>query len=68
MSKLKEVFCYDSSPIGKLSEFIAKAVISSEITVDTKGVDEFKTYCWCCTLWRGIAVGLIVGISIGAML
>ena len=65
MSKLKEVFCYDTSPLGKLSEFIAKAVVSSEITVDVSEVDSFKTYCWCCNLWRGIAVGGIIGFVVG---
>ena len=54
MSKLKEVFCYDTSPVGK-------------ITVDTREVDEFKTYCWCCALWRGIAVGVVIGLTVGLL-
>lgn len=65
--KLKELFCYDTSPIGKLSEAIAKAVVSSEITIDTKNIDEIKTYCWCCTLWRGIAVGAVIGFIVGVL-
>lgn len=68
MSKLKEVFCYDTSPIGKFSEMIVKAVISAEITVDTKDVDKFTTYCWCCALWRGIALGGVVGFIVGGIL
>ncbi len=67
MSKLKEVFCYDTSLLGKFSEAIVKAVVSAEIEVDTKEVDKFKTYCWCCALWRGIALGGVVGFILGAM-
>lgn len=66
-SKLKEVFCYDTSPIGKLSEWLVKVYKSAEITVDTREVDEFKTYCWCCALWRGIAVGVVIGLTIGLL-
>lgn len=68
MSKLKEVFCYDTSILGRFSEMIVKAVISAEIKVDTKDVDYFVTYCWCCALWRGIAVGGIVGFIVGGIL
>lgn len=68
MSKLKEIFCYDTSPIGKFSEFVVKAVVSAEITVDTKEVDEFKTYCWCCALWRGVLLGGVLGLVVGAIL
>ena len=32
MSKLKEVFCYDTSPVGKLSEWLVKVYKSAEIT------------------------------------
>lgn len=66
-SKLKQFFCYDTSPVGKLSEFIAKAVISTEVTIDTTDTDEISTYCWCCTLWRGVAVGAVIGFVVGVL-
>lgn len=68
MSKLKELMCYDTSPIGKLSEALVKAGVSAEIEVDVAGVDKFKTYCWCCALWRGVAVGAIIGFIVGVVL
>jgi hypothetical protein len=60
--------CYTTSPIGKLSELIVKAGASAEITVDTREVDEFKTYCWCCALWRGIAIGAVIGFIVGVVI
>lgn len=63
--KLKEFFCSDASPVGKLSEFMAKAVISAEVTIDTTDINEIKTYCWCCTLWRGVLVGTVLGFIVG---
>lgn len=68
MSKLKEIMCYTTSPIGKLSELIVKAGVSAEITVDTREIDEFKTYCWCCALWRGIAIGAVIGFIVGVVI
>lgn len=67
MSKLKEIMCYDTSVLGKFSEVLVKAVKSAEITVDTREVDEFKTYCWCCALWRGIGVGVTIGFLAGLL-
>ena len=68
MSKLKEVFCYDTSPPGKLSEYLVKAVVSAEMTAYTEDGEPYKTYCWCCALWRGIAVGGIAGLLVGVCL
>lgn len=65
--KLKEFFCSDTSPVGKLSEFMAKAVISAEVTIDTTDTNEIKTYCWCCTLWRGVLVGAVLGFIVGVL-
>ena len=68
MSKLKEVFCYDTSPLGKLSEYLVKAVVSAEMTAYTEYGEPYKTYCWCCALWRGIAVGGVAGLLVGVCL
>lgn len=68
MGKLKEVFCYDTSPLGKLSEYLVKAVASAEMTAYTEDGEHYKTYCWCCALWRGIAVGGIAGLLVGVCL
>lgn len=68
MSKLKEFMCYDTSVMGKVSEALVKAFKSAEITVDTREVDEFKTYCWCCALWRGIAIGAVIGFIVGVVI
>lgn len=65
MSKLKEVFCHDTSRLGKLSEFMVKAVVSAEMTAYTEDGQAYKTYCWCCALWRGIAVGGVIGLLVG---
>lgn len=65
MSKLKAVFCYDTSLLGKLSEFVVKAVISAELTAYTEAGVPYKTYCWCCALWRGVAVGTLGGFTVG---
>lgn len=65
MSKLKEVFCYDTSLLGKLSEFMVKAVVSAEMTAYTEDGVPYKTYCWCCALWRGVAVGGLIGLTVG---
>lgn len=65
MSKLKEVFCYDTSWLGKVSEFMVKAVVSAEMTAYTEDGQAYKTYCWCCALWRGIAVGGLTGLAVG---
>lgn len=67
MSKLKEVFCYDTSLLGKVSEAIVKAYPSAEIDIDTKNIDHIKTYCWCCALWRGVLLGGVVGFVIGLL-
>lgn len=67
-NKLKKIFCYSTSPIGKLSELIAKAVVNTAITVDVRGVDEFNTYCWCCNLWRGILIGGVLGLVVGVLI
>lgn len=66
-NKLKKLFCYTTSPLGKVSEALAKAVISTEITIDTRRMDEIKTYCWCCNLWRGILVGGVLGFLVGVL-
>lgn len=66
--KLKKLFCYTTTPLGKLSEAIVKFGISAELTIDTRQMDELKTYCWCCALWRGIALGGILGLIVGALL
>lgn len=66
--KLKRLFCYDTSIIGKLSEALVKIGISAEITIDTRQLDEVKTYCWCCALWRGVALGAVVGFLVGVLL
>lgn len=68
MSKLKEVFCYADKPLGKFSEWVVKAGVSAEITIDTKDTDKIITYCWCCALWRGIALGGLVGFIVGVLI
>lgn len=67
MSKVKEVFCSSDKPLGKLSKFIVEAVKSSEMTAYTEDGEPYKTYCWCCVLWRGIAVGAVAGMMLGCL-
>ena len=50
---------------NKLNEYLVKAVVSAEMTAYTEDGEPYKTYCWCCALWRGIAVGGIVVIVTG---
>lgn len=65
MSKLKEFFCYDNHLLGKVSEAIVKAVVSAEMTAYTEDGTPYKTYCWCCALWRGVLLGGIAGLVVG---
>lgn len=68
MGKLKEAFCYETSWLGRFSEAVMKFGVSAEITIDTSKLDKLYTYCWCCALWRGVAIGAVAGFLVGWVL
>lgn len=60
---LKKVFC-GFNVIGDFAERVCRG---AEIKLDTDAdnPNTCTTYCWCCTFWRGVAVGACVGLVFG---
>lgn len=67
-SKLKTFFC-GWNAVGAFSEFCVRAIAPAEIELEPEeGEKTVKTYCWCCALWRGILIGGVAGLVVGALL
>lgn len=64
-TKAKDLFC-GYNPIGNTAEFFCRG---SQIELEPDGgKNTVTTYCWCCTFWRGVAVGGVLGLIVGALL
>lgn len=62
---LKRIFC-GYNPVGDLAEFINRG---AEIDIDVEpGEKSVRTLCWCCTFWRGVLFGAIIGLLVGSWL
>lgn len=66
--RLKETMCSEGKPLGKFAAWLARVFVPTTIEVDVRGYDVFETYCWCCTLWRGVVVGGIIGAAVGLII
>lgn len=62
---LKKVFCGKGNCLKKVAEWFVTAIKTTKITIDVREYDEFETYCWCCTFWRGVFIGSFFGSVIG---
>lgn len=52
--------------IGDFAEFVNKGTdINVNLTPNDRTKGFITTKCWCCTFWRGIVLGLIVGFLSG---
>lgn len=50
------VLCGAKSRLGDFAEFVNKGT-EKEVDITVR-----YTKCWCCTFWRGIMIGLLIGL------
>lgn len=64
MNRIKTTLC-GYNPLGDFAELVNHGTDTTiEITAEDRVRGSIRTKCWCCTFWRGIIVGVAIGIGL----